>query len=200
MQLRKIHLIHLVRNVALFCLSMHLGAAEAFRLSTRPLLIPELGEVTSYTLQSATNLYSFLPPPQWQVRADSAERRVDLARSNSGAQMWFRFVASTNVTNELKPEVLRQRIQQLYPGAQIREEFDCVSGLGAGVGFDVARGLANGPTNQVLLSSRLAYLSAGGDILECCLTAPPARFSREQIAFGNLLTSFHAETTNTSHP
>lgn len=187
--------------ILLSCLAPITGfGQDVFQFSTRPLLIPELGEVTSYTIRQATNLYSFLPPPRWQVRSDVAEKRVDLIRPEIGAQMWFRFVASTNSTNQLKPELLRQRIQQLYPGAHIHEEFACVSGLGAGQAFDINRSLTNGPTNQIKLTSRLAYLPAPGYLIEFCLTAPTPRFDRMNFAFGHLLTSFRAESTNTSSP
>lgn len=180
--------------------SASLLASEVFQLSTRPLLIPELGMVTSYTIQQETNLYSFLPPPRWRVRGDAAQQRVDLIRPENGTQMWFRFIASTNVTNELKPELLRQRVQQLYPSAQIQEEFACATGLGPGQAIEVVRGLTNDPSNQIKLVSRLAYLPAGKYLIEFCFTAPPTRFDREHFTFGNLLTSFRAESTNTTNP
>src|SRR5262245_16670632 len=58
------------------CGAAALYAAEPFRMFTRPLDIPERGPVTSYVLQTSSNQFCFLPPPDWVVTENATTREV----------------------------------------------------------------------------------------------------------------------------
>ena|SRR2546421_2809763 len=172
-----------------FCLCP-LQAAAAFRLVTRPLLIPERGPVPSYVLQSGQQRFSFLAPPQWKVNENAPSNEVVIMAPSLTTSISFKI--SDAVPPSTPQEILeqwRKAILESYPGAKITAEFPCYTSNVAGTAFDLERSSAN----KGKVSTRLALIPLPHGRIEFNLTTPKGKLVENYFAFANLLTSFHIE-------
>jgi len=176
--------------LALLCLWRPLEGAEAFRLFTQPLSIPERGEVTGYALLAGSNRFSFLPPADWQISGNAAKREVTLMSHDQIVVMSFKIVVDGIGAREKQDlNKWRQEILKRYPGAQIVNESTCYSRDVQGICFEFLRIVSK----KIKLSTRLAFVPFSDGTVEFLLTAPREKSEDYTFIFANLLTSFHSE-------
>jgi len=172
-----------------------LQGAEPFWLFTRPLVIPERGVVTGYVLQTSQERYSFLPPADWVVQEKAATREVVMMAPSLTTSISFKIVpANAESPGGASLEEWRKAIRERYPGARVVAEFPCYTGSGAGTAFDLERRAAK----RLKISTRLAVVPLSGGRVEFNLTTPAGKLDEFHFAFGNLLTSFMAESARTN--
>jgi hypothetical protein len=175
---------------ALLCLWLPLEGAEAFRLFTQPLSIPERGEITSYALLTGNNRFSFLPPAGWQISANAEKCEVTLLSHDQIVGISFKIVVDGIAAGEKQDlDKWRQKVLRRYPNAKIVNESSCYSRDVQGISFEFER-IAS---NKAKLSTRLAFVPFADGTVEFLLTAPSKKFEDYTFAFANLLTSFHSE-------
>jgi len=166
-------------------------AAEQFRLFTRPLAIPERGTVTSYALQTSSNQFCFLPPPDWVVKESPTTREVIMMAPNLVTSIRFKPPETIpDPTVRADPGHWRKEILAKHPGAKITAEFPCYTGSGSGTAFDFERV----STNKSKVSMRMAFVPMPVGTVEFSLTTPAGKLDDYHLAFGNLLTSFRVES------
>lgn len=174
----------------LLLIGQSLSAAESLRFFTQPLVIPERGTVTSCVILLGTNRFSFLPPPDWRVHCDDSTKSVALTSRDLGVGIHFKFVSDRFQTDQpLQPETLRTQVLQRFSGGKIANEFACFTSGREGLAFDVEYTGAK----KVRMLTRLAFIPFPGGLVEFNLTATEKQFESNQLALGNLLTSFHIE-------
>jgi hypothetical protein len=175
---------------ALLCLWLPLEGAEAFRLFTQPLSIPERGEVTSYALLTGNHRFSFLPPAGWQISANAEKREVTLLSHDQIVGISFKIVVNGIAAREKQDlDNWRQEVLRRYPSAKIVNESSCYSRDVQGICFEFVR-IAS---NKAKLSTRLALIPFTDGTVEFLLTAPSEKSEDYTFTFANLLTSFHSE-------
>jgi len=166
---------------------------ENFRFFPQPVEIPERGEVISYVLLLGTNRFSFLPPPNWQLKYEAAERKAVLIPRDLAASMTLKIVLTNQPGAEpLAPEPLRLRVLESLPQARIIHEFPCYTSARKGLAFDLEQVAAN----RTKLVTRQAYVPFSAGLIEFSLTTPASRFPKFKSAFSSLLTSFRIELSN----
>jgi len=164
-----------------------LGAEDGFRLFTKPLEIPERGEVTSCVVIAGGKRFSFVPPERWSMKPDAVKKTVNLLPEDFGAGIRFKILPGQNEEQpELKAEQLRQQILERFPGARIVNEFKCFAGEKEGLAFDFER-LAE---KETPVSCRLAFVAFRGGMVEFELITSTKKFTNYQPVFGCVLTSF----------
>jgi hypothetical protein len=170
--------------------SIGLAAAE-FRLSTRPVAIPERGKVTGYVLHSSGWRFSFLPPPNWAIKENPATETVVMMARDLTSSITLRHVTQIGETNApVAPAQYRTDVLAAYPGAKITAEFACHTGDREGWACDLEQ--SNSARSKTAM--RLAFVPAGKGRLEFKLTTPREKFSRHIFGFDNLLTTFRTES------
>ncbi len=171
-------------------LASGLSAAERFQLTTRTVEISEVGQRLVCVVLMDTNQICFLPPRNWQIRLDAQEKRLTLSSADRNASIIVRVLPQVSAKPaDLKVETLRRHIQEQYPGATIKEEFECFASVGPGQGFDLERPSASGAK----FSSRVAYVPIPGALAELSLVTRTEAFAGCQWDFANLLHSFSVE-------
>jgi hypothetical protein len=167
-----------------------LPGAEEFRLTTRPLRIPERGIVTSMVLMTESNRFSFLPPAGWRPASNPVEKKISLQPRDYSATLVFKITPlGTNSTPELNLESLRAQIAERYPESKILREFESPAMDSRARVFDIEWVVNR--KNKVAM--RLAFAAYAGGRVEFNLTAPPEKLSRYHVLFGTFMTSFHVE-------
>lgn len=180
----------IVCGFAVLSISAPARGAEDFKMLPQSLHIPERGEVTSYLILTASNRFSFLPPPAWNVSESAAEKSVTCVPDDFGAKISFKIIPgiSRNV-QDLRTDAFRNEVAARYPGARVVGEFRCYTGGKSGLAFDVERSFEKRPP----VTSRLAFVPFEGGLVEFELTTETRRFSHYHLVLGNLLTSFRIE-------
>jgi hypothetical protein len=174
--------------LALLYLWLPLEGAEAFRLFSQPLSIPERGEVTSYALLTGNTRFSFLPPAGWQINANAEKREVTLLSHDQIVGISFKIVLD-GAREKQDLDKWRQEVLRRYPSAKIVNESTCYSRDVQGVCFEFLR-IAS---KKAKLSTRLAFVPFSDGTVEFLLTAPSEKSEDYTFIFANLLTSFHSE-------
>jgi hypothetical protein len=174
----------------LLCFGLPLEGAETFRLFSKPLSIPERGEVTSYVLLAGSNRFSFLPPAQWQISAKAEKREVTLLSRDQIAGICFKIVMDGIAAKEKQDlDKWRKEVLRRYPDAKIVSESSCYSGDGEGICFE----FHHIASNKSQMSTRLAFVPFTEGTIEFLLNAPRESSEDYTFTFANLLTSFHSE-------
>jgi hypothetical protein len=170
-------------------------AADDFYLRERREQAPEMGELLTYVFRAGPNMFSFVPPRNWQVGVDPERRRVVFQSPDRVASICL-VISSRNQAQEFgsKPELLRHQVIERFTDARIAEEFPCYTSSHKGRGFQVQWTAAG----QVPMASRVAYFTAGDRTLEFTLTTMANRFGEFQAVLGSLLTSFQQSGVPTS--
>jgi hypothetical protein len=176
--------------LALLYLWLPLEGAEAFRLFTQPLSIPERGGVTSYALLTGNNRFSFLPPAGWRISANAEKREVTLLSHDQIVGISLKIVVDGIGAREQQDlNKWRQEVLRRYPGAKIVNESICYSRDVRGICFEFLR-IAS---KKAKLSTQLAFVPFSDGTVEFLLTAPSEKSEDYTFIFANLLTSFHSE-------
>lgn len=158
-------------------------------MTPHPFRIPERGQVTGYLLRAGTNRFTFLPPQDWQAKANLVKDEVVLMRRDLVTSITIKIQASAEAPEKIDPVRLRGRVQENYPQARITEEFACYTKGREGLclGFEWMTPAKTPAYTQ------LACVPFANGTIEFNLTAPVAKFPGCQRALGTLLGSFHAE-------
>jgi hypothetical protein len=180
-------------SVGLLCGCCLASAAPTneFRLSMRPLMIPERGTVTSYVLQTSQGRFSFLPPLNWVVKEEAATKEVVMMARNLITSIRFKIVEDAlEATMEARVARWRQTMSENYPDGKITAEFPCYTSKVAGVALDFDRVAPN----KTKIFTRLAFIPLSGGRVEFELTTTSGELTDPRLAFGNFLTSFRIES------
>ncbi len=175
-----------------FILVLRLGflanSAEPFRFYQKPMSLPEVGEVPGCALGWGTEEYTFLPPRDWRVKVESAQKQMTLQSSDNEAAITIDVLGTgPAVASAASPNFFREEVLRQFPNATIKEEFPCYTGASSGKGFEV-EWLA---FNKYKMASRVAFIPLSGGTLKFVLSATPPVLAGCQPSFGRLLTSFH---------
>jgi hypothetical protein len=175
--------------LSLWALGGWVQASEAFQLTPHAFKIPERGHVTGYLLLAGSNRFTFLPPHEWQAKANPVKHEVVLMRRDLVTSITIKIQTSAEATEKIDPVRLRDRVQENYPQARVTEEFPCYTRGREGLclGFEW---LTPAKTKAY---THLACVPFASGTIEFNLTAPVAKFPGCRRALGTLLGSFHAE-------
>ena len=172
--------------VTAFCCS-RVTAAEAHRLYSHVVTIPERGDVTGYVLCVEDTKFSFVPPVNWSVKYDPEKKATTLLPLDLDVGISFVTVfQSAEPRPELNAERLREKLLERYPDALIREQFKCYASGKEGLAFDFERVMEK----EVRVAFRVAFVAFDDGIVEFEMKTSSDRFPKYHHAFGNLLNSF----------
>lgn len=184
-------LVLLTIGLLLACRPASAAPTNEFRLSMRPLVIPERGTVTSYVLQTSHGRFSFLPPLHWAMKEKAATREVVMMARSLTTSIRFKIVQDTpEPAMEARVARWREAASENYPDGKITAEFPCYTSKVAGVAFDLERVAPN----KTKIFSRLAFIPLSDGRVEFELTTTSSELADTRLAFGNLLTSFRIES------
>ncbi len=185
--------------VLLFMPVAHARAGEQFKLLNSITLEPEYHHaVTNFVLVTERKKVTFRPPADWALTSDPGTRTISLRSPNDRAALSFTLIpddpslnaalATATRPNDPKPEELRQRALDLFPGALILGEFPCFANGLQGRTFDLAFNGAG--RTQALV--RLAFVRYSDGVIQFRL-ATTAKFSDYHGAFTALINSIQIE-------
>lgn len=164
-------------------------ASETFRLTPMPRQIPERGQVMGYILLCGTNRFTFLPPHDWQTKANPVKQEVVLMRRDLVTSITIKIHPPAEAPEKIDPAHLRERVREEYPKARVVEEFPCYTQGREGhcLGFEWVT------PAKTRAYTHLASIPSGSGAIEFNLTAPAAKFPGCRRALGTLLGSFRAD-------
>jgi hypothetical protein len=168
------------------------AAAEEFRFFTRFIRIPERGDVPAQVLMLGTNMFTFMPRPDWVVRYKADARSIVMVSKDQAASLTVRFVRDVNPDRELEAAVLQGRLQKAFPEARIVEEFVCYCAGKRGLAFDLERVGAN----KTKVGTRCAFVRLAGEMIEFDLTTAASRFGDYVPAIRGVMNSFSVESVD----
>jgi hypothetical protein len=157
--------------------------SEPLRLIERQIDIPERGSVTGYLLSLGTNHFSFFPPALWRTSHRPGAGSVVIMSSNGTTSISIDFLSVKPDEEMPKPLSL---IKQRFADGAVGKAFDCHTGLGRAIAYDIQRK----PANDLRLTSRVIYVFTPAAAVEFTLTGPTPTFSEHTTAFAGLVSSF----------
>jgi hypothetical protein len=158
--------------------------AEPLKLVERQVNIPERGPVTGYLLSSGTNHFSFLPPPLWRTSHRPGANSVAIMSADGTTSIAIEFLSPKAEEPQAKSTLIKTR----FPDAAIDDPFDCSTGLGPSIAYDLRRKAAG----DIRLTSRVIYVFTPVAVIEFALTGPTAKFADHTTAFASVVNSFRA--------
>lgn len=171
--------------------SVETKSTNSFITFTRPEVIAERGKVTGHVLVSDGRRFSFIPPSSWNLTVNAKERTLTFVSDDLGSSIQIKHVPNAKTTlDELKSGDARTNLQKRYPKALLTGQYECHTGGGSGVTFDIERHVEDLPS----ITCRVAMVPFGNDLIEFQLTTETRKLPRYRWVFGNLLTSFKPDS------
>ena len=190
-----------VALVLALCGNVRAEETPAFQIFTTRVPNPageEFGLMTISRLFVEGKEFTFLPPERWKSQRDATQKGAIFTSLDSASYINFGVVVlNTNVPAvranlvvvkpseeeaaklaAAKAEARRARVMQRFPGATIKEEYDCFAPGGSGRTYFVE--YVNSVKQRA--TGELAFLSYAGVDLEVCLeTSNPASAPHDEF-------------------
>ena len=149
----------------------------------------EGGQVEKMNIVLSNLLFTIRPPKNWGRVVDAAGRKIVFTSASGKSAVTVQFTAESPGTLP-GDDVLRARVLQAHPAAEIMQKSVCPTSYKPGVLYD----LIQMPAEGVILKVRHVFLPQPAGEVEVVLSASDDEFEKDKYIVMAMLRAFKVET------